>query len=111
MAEPRTDIVIRPASASDEHALWRLAALDDAPALPAGPGVLVAEENGRPVAAYAGGHAIADPFRPTAHVVELLRLRASQIAAAAAAGDPVPQGRRLGLRPTAPVAPRPLPQG
>ena len=111
MAESRTDIVIRRTTASDTPALWRLAALDDAPVPHGGPGVLIAEVDGRPVAALAGDRAIADPFRRTAPLVELLRLRASQLAAAAEADAPSPQGRRLRLRPHAPVAPHPLPQG
>jgi hypothetical protein len=79
MAEFRTDIVIRRASAADTHTLWRLAALDDAPAPIAGPNVLIAEIAGEAVAAVGGGRAIADPFRRTAEIVELLQLRAQQV--------------------------------
>ena len=111
MAESRTDIVIRPATPADLPALWRLAALDDAPVPNAGSDVLIAEVDGQPVAAYASGRAIADPFRRTASLVELLRLRARQLATAAEADSPRPQGRRLKLRSHAPVAPQPLPQG
>jgi hypothetical protein len=85
MADTRTDIVIRRASASDARALWRLAALDSAPAPLAGPDVLVAEVAGELVAALAGDRAVADPFRPTGSLVDLLRLRAVQIDAAAPA--------------------------
>jgi hypothetical protein len=111
MAESRTDIVIRPTTASDTPALWRLAALDDAPVPHAGPDVLIAEVDGQPLAALVGDRAIADPFRRTAPLVELLRLRAHQLAVAAQADSPRPQGPRLRLRSHAPVAPRPLPQG
>ena len=111
MAESRTDILIRPATPADTPALWRLAALDDAPVPHAGPDVLIAEVDGQPVAAYAGDRAIANPFRKTASLVELLRLRATQLAAAAEAGSRRPQRRRLKLRSHAPVAPQPLPQG
>ncbi len=111
MAESRTDIVIRTATAADTPALWRLAALDGAPVPNAGPDVLIAEADGVPVAAVAGDLAIADPFRRTATLVELLRLRARQLTAAADADAPRPQGRRLRLRPHAPVAPQPHPQG
>ena len=111
MAESRTDIVIRRATASDAPALRRLAALDDATAPEATPDVLVAEVGGEPVAALGGDRAIADPFRPTASLVELLRVRARQLEAAAAPDGSRPQGRRAGLRPHAPVAPRPLPLG
>jgi hypothetical protein len=100
MAELHTDIVIRRASAADTRALWRLAALDDAPAPAAGPDVLIAETGGQIVAAIAGARAIADPFRRTAGVVDLLRLRASQVEVAVAQ----PSGRlRLSPRPLAQV--------
>jgi hypothetical protein len=82
MNASRTHISIRRADASDARALWRLAALDNAPAPHDGPGVLVAEVAGRIVAAVDPDRAIADPFQPTAEIVELLRLRASQVAAA-----------------------------
>jgi len=79
MNSPRTDIVIRRADASDARALLRLAALDSAAVPPAGPDVLIAEVSGRIVAAVHDGRAIADPFRPTAGLVDLLRLRAGQL--------------------------------
>ncbi len=79
MNESRTDIVIRSADASDARALARLAALDGAPAPGPGSSVLVAEANGEIVAALAGDRAIADPFRPTAGLVELLRTRSRQL--------------------------------
>lgn len=79
MTQSRTDIVIRRADASDARALHRLAALDEAPAPHAGPEVLVAEVAGRIVAAVDGDRAIADPFEPTAPLVDLLRLRARQV--------------------------------
>ena len=103
MTESRTDIVIRRAVASDARALWRLAALDSAPAPLAGPGVLVAEVNGRIVAAFdhARDRVVADPFRPTAGFVDLLRLRAGQHAADAR------DARRARTRQ---IAPQPLPQ-
>lgn len=97
MAEFRTDIVIRRASAADTHTLWRLAALDDAPAPIAGPNVLIAEIAGQAVAAVAGGRAIADPFQRTAEIVELLQLRAQQV-------EPAPPVRRGVER----LSPRPL---
>lgn len=61
-------------------AVARLAALDSRP-VPARP-VLVAEVDGELQAAVslADGAAVADPFRPTAEVVGLLRVRASQLA-------------------------------
>ena len=74
-----TAIVIRPAVAADAGALLRLAALDSA-RRPAGE-MLVAEQAGSLVAALSlsDGDAIADPFRPTADIVGLLRMRAGQL--------------------------------
>jgi hypothetical protein len=68
-------ISIRPAHGSDISALRRLAALDSS-IVPAGE-LLVAETDGALVAAHAPatGATIADPFRHTAAVVELLQLR------------------------------------
>jgi hypothetical protein len=72
----RQSIAIRRATADDRRLLERLAALDSAP-LPAGD-MLIAEVEGEPQVAFeiASGATIADPFRPTAHLVELLSLRA-----------------------------------
>lgn len=66
-------ITIRAAYADDESSLRRLAILDSAP-VPAGP-LLVAEVEGELRAALAidGGAVIADPFHPTAGLVDLLR--------------------------------------
>jgi len=68
-------IFIRPAQGSDVGALRRLAELDSAH-VPGG-ALLVAETDGALVAAHdpATGATIADPFRHTAAVVELLQLR------------------------------------
>lgn len=72
-------VVLRPAQLQDGAAVAQLAALDDA-ARPKGD-LLVAELDGRIVAAVPldGGRAIADPFRRTADLVELLRSRAVQL--------------------------------
>lgn len=74
-------VLIRAARGSDGEALERLAQLDSA-RVPAGE-LLVAESDGVIVAAHApaSGATIADPFRPTATVVELLELRAAGIGA------------------------------
>jgi len=68
-------LVLRRAAAGDEPALARLARLDSAPRPSSD--MLVAEIDERIVAAvpFDGGRAIADPFRPTADIVELLRTR------------------------------------
>src|SRR4051794_23668877 len=69
-------VLIRAARGSDGAGLERLAALDSA-AVPAG-ALLVAESDGELVAALAPatGERIADPFRRTAALVELLAVRA-----------------------------------
>ena len=74
------NITVRRASAADQAALARLAALDSARA-PTGP-MLVAEADSRMLAALpiGAGRPIADPFEPTAEVVALLELRAAQLA-------------------------------
>lgn len=76
-------ITLRRSTAQDRDALALLAALDSAPALPGD--ALVAEQDGALVAAVSddGAAAIADPFRPTAAIVSLLRAwtRTSQVAA------------------------------
>ena len=70
-------IAIRPARASDAERLRWLAQRDSA-SVPAGR-LLVAEVDGAIQAAVAvdSGEAIADPFRPTAELVALLRMRAA----------------------------------
>lgn len=73
------ELTIRPAFPDDAIALERLAQLDSA-AVPAGE-LLLASVDGELVAALAikTGTAIADPFRPTAAVVDLLARRARQL--------------------------------
>jgi hypothetical protein len=76
---PRLDgVLLRTARADDDADLVRLAALDSARLL-AGP-ALVAEENGMIAAALclSTGRAVADPFVPSLHLVELLRRHASR---------------------------------
>jgi hypothetical protein len=75
-------VLIRAARGSDGVALGRLAALDSA-RVPSGD-LLVAETDGALVAAHAPatGATIADPFRHTAELVELLELRGSLLRAA-----------------------------
>jgi len=71
-------ISIRAARPADRPALERLAILDSAH-LPSGD-LLVSEVDGELVAALnpESGFAIADPFRPTADVVALLRVHARE---------------------------------
>jgi hypothetical protein len=70
-------LTIRPADLADLAGLDRLAALDSA-SPPTGD-VLVAEVGGELWAAIEidGGATIADPFRPSGELVELLRLSAA----------------------------------
>jgi hypothetical protein len=72
-------MTIREASATDRRALVRLAQRDTSP-VPGGR-LLIAEVDGEVRAAIEvdSGRAIADPFRPTAELVDLLRRRAAQI--------------------------------
>ena len=81
-------LVLRRSSAEDEEALARLARLDSAPR--ARGEMLVAEVDDAIVAAvpFTGGPAIADPFRPTADVVELLQARVARFAPQRAAHRP-----------------------
>jgi hypothetical protein len=78
-----TAFTIRRADLADLAALDRLAALDSKSA-PTGD-VLVAEVGGELWAALelASGRAIADPFRPSGELVELLRMQARAAAPAA----------------------------
>lgn len=72
------DVVIRIARSVDTPALRRLSELDSRPTSPHS---LVAEIDGEVLAALPldGGSAAADPFRPTAQLVAMLELRASQL--------------------------------
>lgn len=79
-------LVIRRAAPGDDGALARLAALEGRDGLRGE--VLIASVRGT-VAAAIGvgtGEVLADPFRPTADLTELLRLRARQVSAVATAG-------------------------
>jgi hypothetical protein len=76
----QTAITVRRADHRDAAVLRSLAQLDSAEPL-AGP-VLIAEAGGVPRAALslADGTSVADPFHPTAGLVELLSLHAKQLA-------------------------------
>jgi hypothetical protein len=79
-ATPVTRVTLRFASAADAPRLHRLAELGSAPA-PSGP-ALVAEIDGRLRAALPldGGSEIADPDHRGGDLLDLLRLRALQLA-------------------------------
>jgi hypothetical protein len=76
------NVTVRRSTSGDESALARLAALDSA-SPPRGP-ALIAEADTRMLAALplGSGRPIADPFEPTAELLQLLELRRSQIDAA-----------------------------
>jgi hypothetical protein len=83
-------LTVRRATAADEGAVARLAALDSAE-IPSGP-LLLAESNGelRAALSLTDGQTIADPFHATAAITDLL-------ASVISMGPPRPAGlRRLG---------------
>jgi hypothetical protein len=71
-------ITITHSTEADTDKVWRLALLDDRRP-PKGPALLayVGDEL-RAAVGLRDGQAVADPFRPTAEIVELLRLQARQ---------------------------------
>jgi hypothetical protein len=73
------EVTLRLATPDDAGRLRTLAQLDSAQ-VPSGP-VLIAEIDGRLLAALPleGGAPIADPFRRSAGVIQLLRMRAAQL--------------------------------
>ena len=98
-------VTIRDATADDHLGIERLAQLDST-RLPTGP-IVLAEVNGELRAAYslAERRVIADPFRRTVELVDLLMLRANHIAGGTKrerrrrTAAPQPPGLRLGLMP------------
>ncbi len=76
---PSSILTLRPAVPEDAAAIARLAELDSAK-VPSG-ALLVAVVDGTPLAAVSleTGVVIADPFRPTADLVALLRERAARL--------------------------------
>jgi hypothetical protein len=78
-AADTSDVVLRLCRVGDDSQLERLAALEGRP-VPFGR-MVVADVRGRVVAALplGGGHALADPFVRTAHLMPLLELRAAQL--------------------------------
>ena len=76
----RGDLKVRTATDDDAPSLLRLARLDSQGRPPSGT-IIVAEDGGAIVAAMAvkDGATIADPFRSTAPIVAMLRLRVEQL--------------------------------
>ena len=81
-ATAERSVTLRIGSAADEGPLARLAALDSS-APPAHP-VLLAEVDGqlRAALALSGGAVVADPFHPTADLIDLLHAQARHLDAA-----------------------------
>ena len=71
------EITIRQATSADAFTLRRLAALDDAPALRGE--VLLAEHAGEVRAALSleNGRSVANPFAPTAKLIDVLRVHSA----------------------------------
>jgi hypothetical protein len=86
-------ITIRVATQHDHLSLARLAALDSAEEVPAGH-VLLGEVDGelRAALCFDDGSAIADPFHPTADLIELIRAHAMRV------GSSRSRRRWMGLR-------------
>ena len=75
-------ITITRSTESDAPKVWRLAALDDRRA-PKGPALLAYVDGElRAALGLEDGQAVADPFHPTAELVEILRFQARQEVAA-----------------------------
>jgi hypothetical protein len=75
-------ITITRSTEADVENVWRLALLDDRRA-PAGPALLAYVDGElRAAVGLVDGQAIADPFHPTAELVEILRFQARQEVAA-----------------------------
>jgi hypothetical protein len=88
-------VVIRRAAEADQPSLARLAALDSA--RPLRGETLVAFVDGEPWAALSldDGRVVADPFRRSASAVELLRVRARHLLAAAGGSRAARRALRL----------------
>ena len=91
-------MIIRRTTPDDGAVLLRLAALDSQ--RPLGPDALVAVVDGdvRAAVSLDDGRVVADPFRPTAELVELLVMRAAQLADAPAVRRRRLSGRMLHRR-------------
>jgi hypothetical protein len=98
---PASTYAIRPAAEADEPILHRLAELDSQRPLE-GP-ALIGEIGGLPVAAVSltDGRVIADPFKPTVHLRQILHMRFDAFRAYSRTPS-LPQRLRAGIR-TVPV--------
>jgi hypothetical protein len=79
-ARAPAELVIRLARAEDDVALGRLAMIDGHPPIDGSRWLVAAvEEEVLAALPLDGGDPLADPFRPTASLVEMLKLRAGQL--------------------------------
>ena len=94
-SRPKQPVTMRICGPGDERALRRLAGRDTARPLEGT--VLVSEIEGELLAAICleTGRVVADPFSPTAGLVDLLRARAAQLERA---NDPYPAQRSRRIR-------------
>lgn len=83
-------VTLRLAGSADRAALERLAGRDTAPILTGEILVAVVDGEARAAIAVADGTVIADPFRHTVHLIDLLRIRGAQLSRSR-------RGRRAGL--------------
>jgi len=83
-------VTLRLADSADRGTLERLAGRDTAPILTGKILLAVVDGEARAAIAVAGGTVIADPFRHTAHLLDLLRIRRAQLRRSR-------RGRRVGL--------------
>lgn len=92
------EVTVRVARAGDAERVRRLAELDGR-RVPNGP-MLVAEVRGELLAARSldGKGSIADPFHPTAHLIELLELRSAHLRNGSDPGHAHRRGARRWLR-------------
>lgn len=95
-------VTIRLAGPADSEALARVAERDSR-AVPPGPHLVAIRDAGIVAAlSLRTGEVIADPFRPTAELVELLRFRARGARLTEADGDAQPRAREADRPPLAP---------
>jgi hypothetical protein len=77
--DPPESVTIRRAGAADYESLVRLAGVDSKNVPPGNFLIAVVDGKGWAAVALESGEVLADPFRPTAHLVEMLQLRAARI--------------------------------
>jgi hypothetical protein len=87
---PSEPVAIRLATAADRESLDRLAALDSAAKIVGEALVAQVDDEARAAIELVTGRVVADPFRPTVHLVEQLQQRAEKVEEQAAPRRRVP---------------------